>query len=273
MIMVKTISELAKECQLLIDDNFRLLNQSLMPIINGRRWQVPYYAVWSDGTADKLLSLLEELHSAIINKYPMYANELRSGIDSYSKHAPVALGEIGVILNLISASESNSGGKKIFISHSSQDKDIVKWFVKEILHSGIGISYDDICCTSIEGLNVRHGDDIRRHIHDNIKGADFSFLMISNNYKTSKICLNEMGAVWAYDANVRAFLLPNINFESIGWLNDPKEAKQINCSISLDALKDELVEYYSLKDPKTDWSRGRQDFLDNLNMLKHLQEI
>lgn len=265
--MVKTISELAKECQLLIDDNFRLLNQTLMPIINGRRWQVPYYAVWSDGTADKLLSLLEELYSAIINKYPMYANELRSGIDGYSKHAPVALGEISVILNLISASESNRGGKKIFISHSSHDKAIIEKFTDLILQLGIGIDPDDIFCTSIEDMKIKNGEDIRKHIHDNIKSADFSFLFLSKAYKDSEICLNEMGAVWAYDNNVRYYLLPDFNFDEIGWLCDPKSAESLCDASTLDSIQRDLKTFYNLDDKGATWSKQRKNFINDCNNL------
>ena len=46
-------------------------------------------------------------------------------------------------------------------------------------------------------MGLKNGEDIRRHIRENVRSADFSFLMISKNYKASEICLNEMGAVWA----------------------------------------------------------------------------
>ena len=156
---------------------------------------------------------------------------------------------------------SNKHGKKIFISHSSKDKNIVEKFVDHILMLGIGLSSEDIFCTSIEDLAIKNGENIREHIHSNIQSADFSILLISNNYKKSEICLNEMGAVWAYNNNVRLYLLPESNFDNIGWLCNTKQAEKLFNSITLDSLKIELSQYYSLKDKGSTWSRQREYFL------------
>lgn len=48
-----------------------------------------------------------------------------------------------------------------------------------------------------------------------------------------------MGAVWAYDNKVRLYLLPDVNFNKIGWLYDTRKAEMINSSIALDALHKE----------------------------------
>ena len=151
--------------------------------------------------------------------------------------------------------------KKIFISHSSKDKNIVEKFVDHILMLGIGFSAADIFCTSIEDMAIKNGEDIRDHIHANIKNVDFSILLISQHYKKSEICINEMGAVWAYNNNVRLYLLPDVDFREIGWLCDTRKADKLFDSIVLDALKMELSSYYSLKDKGTTWSRQRENFL------------
>ena len=77
---------------------------------------------------------------------------------------------------------------------------------------GIGFSAEDIFCTSIEDMAIKNGEDIRKHIHTNIQNVDFSILLISQHYKKSEICINEMGAVWAYNNNVRLYLLPDVDF-------------------------------------------------------------
>jgi len=154
--------------------------------------------------------------------------------------------------------------KKIFISHSSKDKGIVEKFTDNILQLGIGIKNEDIFCTSIEEMGVKNGEDIRKHIQTNIRNADYAFLLISKNYKASEICINEMGAVWAYDANVRLYLLPNVDFDEIGWLCDTRKADMINSAIVLDDLHKEMIEYFDLPD-KDIWSRQRETFLDYIN--------
>ena len=110
-------------------------------------------------------------------------------------------------------------------------------------------------------MAIKNGEDIRKHIHTNIQNVDFSILLISQHYKKSEICINEMGAVWAYNNNVRLYLLPDVEFHEIGWLCDTKKADRLFDSIVLDALKMELLKFYSLKDKGTTWSRQRENFL------------
>ncbi len=113
-------------------------------------------------------------------------------------------------------------------------------------------------------MNIKNGEDIRHHIQTNIRLADFSFLLISKNYKASEICLNEMGAVWAYDNNVRLYLLPDIDFPNIGWLCDTRQAEKINNPVALDKLYTDLTNYYGISHRFDSWSRHRQDFVNNL---------
>lgn len=76
-----------------------------------------------------------------------------------------------------------------------------------------------------------------------------------------------MGAVWVYDKNVKLYLLPNTNFNNIGWLCDTRMAEKINDSIALDKLYEELNKQYSLKNEFIDsWSRQREKFISEIKM-------
>ena len=46
----------------------------------------------------------------------------------------------------------------IFISHSSKDREIVKLFIDNILKKGLGLTDEDITCTSFEATGVNPGD-------------------------------------------------------------------------------------------------------------------
>src|SRR3989339_646154 len=117
---------------------------------------------------------------------------------------------------------------KIFISHSSKDKSIIDSFITNILILGCGIDENNIFCTSVEGLGIKTGEDFRSHIWQNLVNSNYSFLLISNNYKRSDICLNEMGASWALkDIKVKPFLLPGMDFNSIGTLYNVKHVTKI----------------------------------------------
>ncbi len=130
---------------------------------------------------------------------------------------------------------SEESHKKIFISHSSKDKQIVDIFVDKLLHLGLQIDPNDVAYTSREETGVGTGEDIRKFIKENISTCDFVFFMISENYKKSEICLNEMGAAWATDRTVILF--------------------------------DDITEKYSYKPRINTWNRNKNEFILFINNL------
>lgn len=127
---------------------------------------------------------------------------------------------------------------------------------------GIGINLDDIFCTSIEDLGIKNGEDIRKHIQDNIRSAEYSFLMISDNYKANEICINEMGAIWAYDAKVRLYMLPGASVDKVGWLCDTRQAQNLSNPTALDQLYKEMRLHFCITtDNFEHWSRIREMFV------------
>ena len=225
----------------------------------------------------ELHDLLVQLLVLIKDDYPIECERLQKRTNRLVGCVKINAYDFGAIQELISllvtrenstavgqsssSSSAQVSGKRVFISHSSKDKQLVKDFVNHILCLGIGLNPDDIFCTSIEDMTMRNGEDIRKHIQDNIRSAEYSFLLISDNYKASEVCVNEMGAVWAYDANVRLFLLPDVSFSSIGWLCDTRKAEKLTDSVALDRLYKEMVEYFSLKENLVHWSQQREIFV------------
>lgn len=110
---------------------------------------------------------------------------------------------------------------KIFISHSSKDIDFVKSFVENVLQLGLDIPSDRIFCSSIEGQGVKSGQYIADRLREEINKSCLALLFISDNYKTSEICLNEVGAAWATltKETVIPLLLPETDFSELGFLD------------------------------------------------------
>lgn len=256
--MKESIYQLALRCKNISDEKIGI-DKTLIPYQN---------FVFSDytvkGPVDVYLSAIEELWKNLADKYPAIGYKLRQHKDSYSNDKIVHYTAMKAIVDCVLALEKDNHAKRIFISHSSRDKDIMEKFTDYILQLGIGLSHEDIFCTSIEEMGIKNGEDIRRHIRVNVQSADFSFLMISKNYKASEICLNEMGAVWATDNRVRYYLLPGVDFNEIGWLCDAKKADKLANSVVLDALEEELTDFYGLPRKGGIWSRQRQNFIDYL---------
>ncbi len=206
-------------------------------------------------------TMLQNLCAAMSQRYPLISQYLSDCMRKFDEEPIVYFSSISAIIECILSLEKESTGKRVFISHSSKDKKYVTDFVNHILCLGIGLSPDDIFCTSIEDMTMRNGEDIRSHIQENIRSAEYSFLLLSDNYKSSEICVNEMGAVWAYDSNVRLYLLPNTTFPSIGWLCDPRKANKLYDSVALDRLYNEMTIHFNLPNHLDHWSQQRETFL------------
>lgn len=196
--------------------------------VNIRRNIIPMnHVVFTDydvtGGLNKLESLLRGLVTRLVPTNPQLAMLLSQHIDLFDNDRIMHIAAIeGIVDTIINMTKPQANCHKIFISHSSKDKPIVESFVDDILQLGVGLDSKDIFCTSIEDMAIQNGEDIRQHIHANIKIAEYSIILFSKNYKKSEICLNEMGAVWAYDTNVRYYILPGMNFSMIGWLTNTK---------------------------------------------------
>lgn len=220
-----------------------------------------------------LHNVLTQLAESIKHDLPIEAQQIQVYLPNLIGVPRVNYFDFGGIIaavNIIRAkyNQANSKPKKIFISHSSKDKAIVQLFIDDILQLGIGLKPEHIFCTSIEDMGIKNGEDIRKHIHENIKNADYSILLISKNYKKSEICLNEMGAVWAYDNKVRFYILPDADFNSIGWLCNTRIAERIDSPIALDDLHEQLQQDYSLQNTiSKSWSRQREKFLNEITHL------
>jgi len=213
------------------------------------------------GNVELFAKQLSHLLTLIKNEYPIYYETLKYCYDSYPQNKYRSLIEIDCLLFLLEKEEQGKNRRKIFISHSSKDKSIVENFTEKILRLGIGISHEDIFCTSIEGMDIRTGEDIRKHIKENLKYCDYVFLMISKNYNESVVCLNEMGAAWALEKHVKPFLLPITTIEDLGWIYNPNIASKIKERTTLNSLYDELCTKYSLNKDATNWGKCVEDFL------------
>jgi hypothetical protein len=166
----------------------------------------------------------------------------------------------------------NGKGEDDFVEfgYITGTKEIIEIFVEKILRLGVGISIDNICCTSIETMGIKNGDDMRAHILNNILGSDLALLMISPSYLQSPICLNEMGAVWSTSIpDVNIFVFPDGELpKSIGWLYEVKQADLLLSKVALDKFYDKVTVMYNLERNVAEWGRQRDGFLLAYNKMK-----
>jgi hypothetical protein len=121
-----------------------------------------------------------------------------------------------------------ASARSIFISHSSKDDWIVTPFIDKILNLGMGIPRSKIFYTSNEDTTIKSGQDFRRAIQKKLLSAKAVIHIITENYKASEICLNEMGAAWVLSKNVIPFIAPPLHFQNIGFIHSTTQLLKLN---------------------------------------------
>lgn len=212
------------------------------------KWLVKFVEEDTSGNAYVLASVYDSLHTCyeILMSRVERANLNATGTDDTIETSPA-----------------------VFISHCSKDKDIIKLFIDNILKKGLHLTDTDIACTSFEATGVNPGDNIPAYIKRNIKGAKICLAMISKNYRKSEVCLNEVGAAWAFDKKLVQIVLPDTDFKSLGWLLITDKAIRIDDKECLDSLEEILAEAIEIDIPKARyWNPCTKDFLEGLNSLE-----
>lgn len=148
---------------------------------------------------------------------------------------------------------------KVFISHSSEDKNLIDDFVDKVLRLSCGLNTTDIIYTSRQTTGVELGDNIPEYIKTNLKTCSLVLFMISPNYRKSEVCLNEMGAAWALNKKTISILLPGVSFNSLGWLTSLDKAIKIDDPEGLDKLASTLCRKNL---DITDWNRQKELFIN-----------
>ena len=157
---------------------------------------------------------------------------------------------------------------KLFISHAYADERIVSLFVDYILVAGSGVKLEDIVYTTREDTGVVNGEDIPSAIKNGIKESRIFVMMVSEPYRKSEVCLNEMGAAWMdNDIMRKIILLPDVGFDRIGWLMHLNKASSVLDSSALDMIHDQVREAMSTSNLTATWNRNKELFIQKVNEL------
>lgn len=159
---------------------------------------------------------------------------------------------------------------RIFISHSYEDRDKVKPFVELLEDMGIGI--DEIFYSSLAEYGVSLGENIVDAIKKEFTDKKiYVVFMLSHNYYSSVMCLNEMGAVWVMQHAYSTILLPGYEYKEIKGAID---AGRIGIKLDGDQseLKSRLIEFRNQIQqgfclPKMDervWNRKLNSFIKKM---------
>lgn len=167
--------------------------------------------------------------------------------------------------------------EKLFISHSEKDAEIAKIIIN-LLHS-IGIARpslrndEHIFCSSYTPYSTQIGENNKIRIKQELTSNKHIFILLlySDNYFSSKPCMNEMGAVWALSKKYQEILIPGFKSNNIGGLleNTPTWFYLDN-EMRLNDFKDMIVKRFSLSNLReNDWHAIRSEFITCLQSLSN----
>lgn len=260
--MKQDIYQLALRCKNISDERIGT-DRNLIPYRN-----ILFTDYTVKGNVDEYREAIRDLQLAIADKYSAISNELKLHNDEFGKSDKIVhFTAMKTIVDCVLSLENRKNAKRIFISYSSTDETIVKGFIKDILMAGCGFRRDDIFCT-LDHTAIRTGDDFRNEIVENMKKCDFILCMISDNYRKSEVCQNELGAAWAMEGKrVLPFKFPNLVFSEIGFLNVVKQTADITDKSKLDELYDELCQCYDLPQDWRNYNMLKDEFVELVNKV------
>ena len=167
---------------------------------------------------------------------------------------------------------------KLFISHSIKDLSYVSHLVR--LLQIIGMSNDNMFCSSVKGFDIPLGNNIYDYLREQFQNYELKVIFIlSNNYYDSVASLNEMGAAWALQPSYTSILLPKFEFNDIKGAIDPR-----NISIKLDSaereikgrmneLYEELQTEFNLRGlQQIVWEGYRDEFIEKVHKTSSIWE-
>ena len=114
------------------------------------------------------------------------------------------------------------GKNRIFISHSSQNKDIAEQLC--VFLSGLGVDKHKIFCSSIIGQGVDNGEKLNEAIADAISKSGLLVFLLSKDFLASSYCMEELGVGWYLSQTGKAhcfyLVLPDMTLAELqGFVN------------------------------------------------------
>lgn len=171
---------------------------------------------------------------------------------------------------------------KVFISHSHKDQIIAKALV-DLLEQA-GLHRNNIIASSSPKAQFHTGSSLYRELRAALSDNNtLVIFLLSDNFYSSTVCLNEMGAAWVMGLKFQFMILPGFSFEKVTGVimeNDP-------VGISLSRIDDvtitrlnELFEIhiapsFGIPGDLSAWTLALKDFINAVEKYKkeQLEEI
>ena len=155
---------------------------------------------------------------------------------------------------------------RVFISHASADLPVVEELV-ELLEL-IGLTHDQIFCTSFADYGIDPGQDFLSAIKSQLLNANALVLFVlTRRFYSSPMCLCEMGATWVLAKEHIPILVPPFEFTDVQGVIPLTQGFKINDRLKLNVFKDTIEAGFGLSARLSHsvWERRRDRVVSRIN--------
>lgn len=128
--------------------------------------------------------------------------------------------------------------KRIFISHAAADKELVGELIR--LLEDMGVSSDQIFCSSYEGYGIRLGTNFLESIKNELTEQTMVLFVLTTNFFNSHMCQCELGAVWVKTLKHIPILVPPLTYDDLEYILRNQQSMIINERNRLEQLYEEV---------------------------------
>ena len=130
------------------------------------------------------------------------------------------------------------------------------------IFEAMGVSSDNIFCSSLEDRGIPIGKDWKDWLHSELHDNTFVVFLLSENFYHSPICLCEMGAAWILSQEHAPILIPPLKYDDLkGVINS--QGFMINEPLKWSKLREAM----RFTDSNVTWERKRDSIIERINAL------
>ncbi len=156
--------------------------------------------------------------------------------------------------------------KKVFISHSANDKEIVRELIE--LLEGMGVNSEKIFCSSFEGYGIKLGVNWLDAIKEELTDESLVLFVLTTNFYNSHMCQCELGAVWANTLKHIPILVPPLTNNDLEYILRNQQSMTINDENKLNSLYEEINDWFELTPIRANiWKLKVDRFLGNIDRI------
>lgn len=180
-----------------------------------------------------------------------------------SKHVSVNYN----IESTVTKKEKQRMNKKIFISHSTDDKEYASEIISLLLE--MRVPSGNIRCSSLYPYGVGAGEDIFNWMKTELNDEAVVICLLSKNYYSSYACAAELGAAWILSKTYIPILIPPTNFKDIEGMPQSTKAIKIDDKYEFNYVKDAIVKHLELSFDELSWEGIRDRFINRISMKQN----